>query len=237
MVNDSKIDLSIVIPALNEAENLAELIPLIRKMLDLLNINYEILVVDERADDKTRQVLAQNRAYLICPNTNGYGKALWTGLKKAGGNYIVSMDADNSHPPALLAEFWQKRQSADILIASRYVQGGGAEMSPGRFWLSKILNTFFGWGFGVKVRDLSSGYRLYSRKVIHSFDIEADYFEALQEILIKACLLKFTVKEIPFIYRPRIHGVSHARVLKFGMAYLKLFAHLWKLRLKQKLKA
>jgi dolichol-phosphate mannosyltransferase len=231
MVHEPKIDLSIVIPALNEADNLSELIPLIREVLDPLNINYEILVVDERANEHTRMVLAQNRATLICPDTNGYGKALWTGLQTAGGDYIISMDADNSHPPALLAEFWQKRQSADILIASRYVQGGGADMSPGRFWLSKILNAFFGWGFGVKVRDLSSGYRLYSRKVLKSFDVQADYFEALQEILIKACLLKFQVREVPFVYRPRIHGVSHARVLKFGMAYLKLFARLWRLRL------
>ena len=223
-----------MIPALNEAENLAELIPLIRQTLDPLMIQYEITVVDERADERTRQVLEDNQASLICPPTRGYGKALWAGLTAASGAYIATMDADISHPPRFLAEMWQARQSAEIIIASRYVPGGKAEMPISRYLLSKILNYFFGWGLGLHVRDLSSGYRLYQRKVIQAIEISAADFDALQEILVKASFAGFRIQEIPFTYRPRKHGSSHARVIKFGMAYLRLFVRLWWLRLKPK---
>ena len=225
------LDLSIVIPALNEADNLAELIPLIRQTLEPIAVTYEIIVVDERADERTRQVLQENHATLICPNTRGYGKALWTGISSAQGKYIVTMDADISHPPRFLTELWQARQSADIIIASRYVQGGKAEMPVSRYLLSKILNYFFGWGLGLRVKDLSSGYRLYDSKAVHAIHIDAVDFDALQEILVKASFQGFRIQEVPFAYYPRKHGSSHARVIKFGMAYLRLFARLWFLRL------
>ena len=224
------IDLSIVIPALNEAENLATLLPEIKKIVEELGVQTEIIVVDECADDKTCQVVEQNHAELLCPTTQGYGMALLNGLKHARGSFRISMDADFSHPPVFIRDLWNERHSADIIIASRYVRGGEAVMPMSRYLLSRILNTFFGFGLNIPVRDMSSGYRLYAASAVQDQQIECKDFDILQELLVRAVVAGKKIREIPFTYRPRKHGSSHARVFKFGMAYLRTFGRLWRLR-------
>jgi len=226
----STIDLSIVIPALNEAENLATLLPEINKIVEGLGIQAEIIVVDECADDLTCQVVEKYNAELLCPNTKGYGMALFNGLKHARGLFMISMDADFSHPPIFIRDLWAERNSADIIIASRYVRGGKAVMPFSRYFLSRILNLFFGFGLSIPVRDLSSGYRLYRASAFLSQQVDCMDFDILQELLVRAVIDGKVIHEIPFTYHPRKHGSSHARVIKFGMAYLRTFGRLWQLR-------
>lgn len=227
-------DLTIVIPSLREADNLRILIPQIHSLLRPLSLKVEIIVVDELADEETRSVVTGNRAILLSPDTRGYGSALQAGLSSARSDYVVSMDADLSHPPDFLIQLWEARQKADIIIASRYVPGGQADMPRSRMILSRILNTFFGLGLGMKVRDMSSGFRLYSKKAIFTQDARSKDFNMLQELLVRAALHGCSIAEIPFAYRPRIHGSSHARVFKFGISYLKTFLSLRRLRVSEK---
>ncbi len=152
------------------------------------------------------------------------------GFEKAHADYVVTMDADLSHPPEFLKMMWDRRHTADILIASRYVSNGSADMPLSRYLLSKTLNIFFSRGLDLKVRDMSSGYRMYARHAIPYQSLEAYDFNVLQELLVRALADGYTIKEIPFHYEPRKQGSSHARVLKFGVAYLKTFRKLWLLR-------
>ena len=92
-------DLSIVIPALNEAENLAELLPQIKAILAPLNLKLEIIVVDEMADKHTREIVRSNGVILLSPETHGYAAALLAGLSYANSGFIATLDADLSHPP------------------------------------------------------------------------------------------------------------------------------------------
>jgi dolichol-phosphate mannosyltransferase len=219
-----------VIPALNEAENLATLLPEIKIITEGLGLQFEIIVVDECADDSTCHVVEQYGAELLCPDTHGYGMALYNGLKHARSPFMISMDADFSHPPVFIKDLWAERHSADIVIASRYVRGGKAVMPFSRYFLSRVLNTFFGLGLSIPVRDMSSGYRLYRASAVHGQQVTCKDFDILQELLVRAVANGKVVKEIPFTYRPRKHGSSHARVFKFGMAYLRTFGRLWQLR-------
>ena len=223
-------ELSIVIPALNEADNLAELLPKVRETLSTIDTVYEIIIVDERANDQTRQVAQANSAILLSPDSRGYGAALLAGLRHAQGSYIVSMDADLSHPPHFLLDMWHARTQADLIIASRYVKGGQAFMPLSRLLLSQILNNIFNIMLKLKVLDLSSGYRMYAAAVIQGMEIQGQNFEVLQELLVKALVQGYRILEIPFSYRPRKHGSSHARVIKFGFAYLRMLRRLWKIR-------
>jgi len=225
-----KPDLSVIIPALKEPENLAYLIPQIRSVLGPLKLVLEIIVVDELADDKTRLVVAQNGAILLSPQSHGYGLALQAAFGSAHADYIVTMDADLSHPPEFLQEMWKERHTADILIGSRYVAGGRAEMPLFRLWLSKTLNIFFSRGLDLKIKDMSSGFRMYNRRSILSDDLSGKDFNILQEMLVKALMQGYRIREIPFTYRPRAFGSSHARVIKFGLSYLQTFIELWRMR-------
>ena len=140
------------------------------------------------------------------------------------------MDADLSHEPRFVADLWNARGSGEVLIASRYVAGGAATMPLGRRLLSRLLNRVFARGLGFRVRDLSSGFRLYDARALQGIGLSASDVDILQEILVKIQMQGWRVREIPFTYAPRVFGSSSARVIPFGLSYLRTFYSLWKLR-------
>jgi len=224
------VDLSVVIPALGEGENLTLLLPELRVALDSLDLRHEILVVTAATDAETMSAAEAAGAQVVVQAERGYGGALLTGFAKAAGAFILTMDADLSHPVPFIRAIWQARTGAEVVIASRYTPGGKAEMPRGRYLLSKILNGVFSRGLSLHVRDMSSGFRLYRADVVKNLRLSARDFDVLQEILVRAYAEGWESIEVPFEYRPRRHGSSHARVLEFGMAYLRRFSSLWKLR-------
>jgi dolichol-phosphate mannosyltransferase len=224
------IELSIVIPALNEGENLRYLLPEINEVLMEMSIAYEIIVIDELADDQIRRVIEENNATLLSPNCHGYGNSLIAGIRTSAGRYIITMDADFSHPPQFIKDLWINKSIGDVVIASRYITGGRAIMPISRYILSRILNIFFSRGLDLHVRDMSSGFRLYRSEVINNQVAQNVNFDIVQELLVKSLVEGYKISEIPFIYHPRKFGSSHARVIRFGLDYLKTFAKLWKIR-------
>jgi dolichol-phosphate mannosyltransferase len=114
-------NLSLVILANNETENLAALLPQVHSALDPLDAVYEIIIVDNHASEYACEVMQQNRCRLLCPSTPGYGGALVAGIQQATGDYIIVMSADLAHPAAFLRDLWTARDTADVVIASRYI--------------------------------------------------------------------------------------------------------------------
>ncbi len=222
-------DLSVVIPAHNEGPNLRGLLPQLRSILDEIGVSSEILVVVREDDPETLEA-ARGVAAVERQRDPGYGGALRTGFGQARGRYILTMDADLSHPPTFTTDLWRHRDEAEVLIASRYVEGGSARMPVFRALLSRALNRFFAFGLGVPLRDLSSGFRLYRKSALAMDDVRARDFDVLPEIVIRAYTNGWRVKEIPFRYEPRVHGSSNARVIPFGVAYLRTFRRLWATR-------
>lgn len=223
-------DLSIVIPALHEGPNLAILLPQLQDLFRSRNISHEILVVTRNADAETLETARRWDAKVLEQAGPGYGGALTTGFRRAKGKYVLTMDADLSHQPTFILDLWAMRNQAEVIIASRYVKGGSAEMPKSRFWLSRVLNKFFSRGLSIPVRDLSSGFRLYKSELVKTKEFAAHNFDILPEILVKVYSEGWQVKEVPFQYAPREHGSSNARVFVFGLAYLRTFYALWKLR-------
>jgi len=226
----SQVDLSIVIPALNEGPNLELLLPQLKTVLDGIGIVWEVLIVTRQHDAETRSAGERGGARVLNQKEPGYGGALVCGFAAARGAYIITMDADLSHQPTFIKDMWLARDRAEVIVASRYVAGGSADMPIGRYLLSRVLNMFFCRGLGLKIHDLSSGYRLYRKSAVAGQQLEARDFDILQEILVRAHAQGWRVAEIPFVYKPRIHGTSHARLFKFGLAYLRTFRSLWGLR-------
>jgi dolichol-phosphate mannosyltransferase len=219
---DKELNLSIVIPAWNERENLEVLLPALSETLDELGLSAEILVVDAAADAETGASVERLGARYLVQQERGYGGALLTGFSAARCEYVATMDADLSHPPAYLRAFWENRDKAGLIIASRYVAGGRAEMGLSRYILSRILNTTFSIALGIPVKDMSSGFRMYHRQQVLNLRLESRDFDVLEEILVKVHHSGVPILEVPFTYMPRGAGRSHAKLLKFGIAYLKL---------------
>lgn len=223
-------DLSIIIPSMDEAENLDHLLPGLHSTLDEMGIAAEILVIDKASTDGTPEVVARHGATYILEETPGYGAAIRRGVAEAKGQYLITMDADLSHPADFIKDLWQARDSADVVIASRYVEGGAADQPAFRYWLSRVLNQFFRKGMSLQVRDLTSGYRLYHREVFREVHPQTTNFVVLVEILLLAFREGRQISEVPFHYQPRGTGRSHAQILRFGMEYLRLFHRIWRLR-------
>ena len=223
-------DLSIIIPALNEAGNIGPLVTRCRHVIERIGVSAEIIVIDGGSTDGT-VAEAEGAGAVVRPEEGrGYGGALRTGFAVATRRHFQTMDSDLSHEPEVIQSLWEARERADIVIASRYVPGGGAEMPRFRAVLSRILNVTFTTAFRLPILDISSGFRLYRAPALEGVTITALDFDVLEEILIKIYIAGGTITEVPFQYRPRQAGRSHAKLFKFGVAYSRTFWAMWKLR-------
>jgi dolichol-phosphate mannosyltransferase len=249
-------DLSVVIPALREADNLAKLLPKLHQVLSALSpaedpqlegrlpqelrhptltgdspaFEYEIIVADNRSPDATPEVCAAEGAILVQQTEPGYGGALWAGFDRASGDYVLTMDADLSHVPDFVPAMWSRRSDAEVVVASRYVEGGRAEMPLYRHVLSIILNTIYTKLLDLPVKDISSGFRLYRASALQGLDLQSTDFDALEEIVIKSYAQGYRIAEVPFRFVPRDEGRSKVKLLQFGISYLKTLLRMWKLR-------
>lgn len=223
-------DLAIVIPAWNERENIELLLPALKEMVGELGLRAEIVVADGGSRDGTREVAERKGARVVLQQERGYGGALLAGFAASSAPYIVTMDADLSHRPVFLAEFWKRRDQAEVLIASRYIPGGRADMGGFRRLLSHILNRTYSRALSLPLRDLSSGFRMYRRDILRDLSLVARDFDVLEEILIRVHAEGWRILEVPFHYMARGSGRSHVRLFKFGLAFLKTLVRMWRLR-------
>jgi dolichol-phosphate mannosyltransferase len=221
---------SVVIPAWNEAGTMPELLRRIRAVLAPLAREIEVLVVVPAPDDPTADVARAGGAEVIVQKRPGYGGALKEGLLASRGDYVVTMDADLSHPPEAIAEIMAHRADAEVVIASRYVAGGSARMSSSRRLLSHILNLVYRRILAVPVRDMSSGFRGYQRRLLDELTLESEKYDILEEILVKIYSLGGRVVEIPFDYQPTSTSRSHANVLGFTPSFVITLLRLWTMR-------
>ncbi|NLN93324.1 MAG: methyltransferase domain-containing protein [Candidatus Hydrogenedens sp.] len=230
MSNSPSLELAVVLPCLNEGDNLRLLLPRIRSVLDDLATNSHIFVIDGGSSDDTVRTATDFGATVISQRGRGYGGAIRTAFEDIQARWLLTMDADFSHHPVLIKYLFVRRHDAEIVIASRHVYQGYGDMPLSRRILSGSLNRVFAWVLGMKVGDLSSGFRLYHRNAIARLELTYETYAVLQEILVQAYCEGFRVLEEPFHYLPRLHGASHARVFQFGVVYLKALGALWKRR-------
>ncbi len=223
-------DLTVLIPTINEGGNLRSLISRINLVLDRERISHEILIVDGGSTDDTAAVCAEMGARMVREGRKGYAGALETGFAEARGDWILKLDADQSHDPDFIPRIWRARDRGDIVIASRYVRGGACYNEFSRKLSSRILSAVLRRALSLPVHDISSGYRLYSRKITDGFKFKSTNFEAEEEILVRAYAAGFNLAEVPFTYFPRGAGRSHAKLIKFGWSIAMRCIPLWKLR-------
>jgi dolichol-phosphate mannosyltransferase len=223
-------DVAVVIPAWNERDNLELLLPALKEVFADLGLRVEIIVADGGSTDRTPEIAARWGARVVTQARPGYGAALAAGFAVARAPYIITMDADLSHRPSFVEALWEHRHDAEVLIASRYVPGGRADVSMVRRTLSVVLNRVFGRALSTPYRDLSSGFRMYRRDVLADVQLTSRDFDVLQEILMRVDAEGWRIREIPFHYMSRGAGRSHVRLVRFGWAYLRTLARMWRFR-------
>jgi dolichol-phosphate mannosyltransferase len=224
------LELTVLIPALNEASNLRSLLPDVVRALHEMAIVSEIVVVDGGAGHDTRPLVEKVGARFIRQTSQGYGGALSEGFRSVKSEYVLTMDADYSHEPAFIRTLWADRHDADLLIASRYVAGGSAECGVFRSSLSRLLNGVYRRFLGLPFRDLSSGFRLYRRESLRRVSPVGRDFDFLPEVLVLLHVAGLRIREVPFHYRARRDGQSRVKLFRFGWAYLKTLLRMRRLQ-------
>ena len=166
---------------------------------------------------------------IAAPETSGFGQALRAGLRRARGAYVITVDPDFLGPMSFLADLWARRDDAEVVVASRYVDGSRVDMPAARRAGSRVLNAVFRRGLSLGVNDGSSAIRLYRTDVVNALRLEATDYDILQEVLVRAYADGWRVLEIPLHYRPNPAVASKAHAT-LAAAYLRTFWTLWKLR-------
>jgi len=208
-------DLSIILPAKNEAANLQKLLPQIRKFYP----QSEIVVVDDGSSDATAQICASYDVRLIRhPYSLGNGAAIKTGARAASGKILVFLDADCQHRPediqGLLAKLGE---GYDMVVGSRR---NATHASMGRWWANSFYNRLASWIVGQRIEDLTSGFRAVHadkfRKFIYLLPNGFSYPTTTTMAFFRA---GYPVAYIPVDVQQR-EGKSHIRPLRDGIRFL-----------------
>lgn len=208
----------LVIPTYNEAANLEAIV---EAVLEHLPASRRVLIVDDASPDGTGDIaerLARDRAdvaVLHHGSKQGLGPAYVAGFRQAlagGAELIAQMDADFSHDPADLPRLLEAARDADLVLGSRYVDGGAvADWGPGRRAVSRWGSAYARAMLGIGVHDLTGGFKVFRRRVLEAIDLDslvALGYAFQVETTFRAIRAGFRVVEVPIVFRDRRVGQS-----------------------------
>ncbi len=208
----------VVIPTYNEAGNVPNIVPQVLAQDPRL----EILVVDDNSPDGTGQLAAaiaakEPRVHVLHREGKlGLGTAYLTGFRWAldrGYDYVFEMDADFSHDPEHLKQFLKAIEEADLVLGSRYLGGKVTIVNwpMPRLLLSYCANVYARWVTGLRVWDLTGGFKCFRRRVLEAIDlprVRSNGYAFQIEVSVRAWRKGFTLKEIPIVFVDRTEGQS-----------------------------
>ena len=220
-------ELSVVISGYNEERFVGQVLRGVLSFFRQAKINGELLFLNNHSTDRTGEIAAEvaktdPRLRVIqrySRPSRDLGSSLREGLQNASGDYILIMDCDASHDYHEISNLYSRRHEADIIIGSRYVSGGRAELNPKRWLFSTGYNLFARIFTGVDIKDMTTGFKLYSRRVFDGMDFTNNGFGLHVEIILKAAAKGCTWKEVPITYRKS--GKSHLNYRKQFWSYMR----------------
>ena len=215
-------DFWLIIPTYNEAENLE---PIVRAALVQLEQAapgaHRLLVVDDNSPDGTGEIADRLAAELPTvevlhrPGKAGLGQAYLAGFARAlagGAEFVIEMDADFSHDPRYLPDLIAASAEADLVLGSRYVEGGGVkDWGFARRVISRGGGIYARLLLGVGIQDLTGGFKCIRRAVLEAIElgsVRAEGYVFQIEVTYRAVLAGFTVREIPIVFTDRTVGTS-----------------------------
>jgi dolichol-phosphate mannosyltransferase len=208
----------VVIPTYNEAPNLANLVPQILAQ----DARLEVLVVDDASPDGTGQIadrlVRDNPRVHVLHRAGklGLGTAYLAGFRWAleqGYDYVFEMDADFSHDPAHLPDFLRAAANADLVLGSRYLGGKVTVVNwpIGRLMLSYWANVYARWVTGLRIWDLTGGFKCFRSRVLQAIDlseVRSNGYAFQIEMSVRAWRKGFKLAEVPIVFVDRTEGQS-----------------------------
>lgn len=221
-------NLSIIIPAHNEQDNIGEVIKKIEENLDL---GHELIIVNDHSTDATAdlaQKLCGKYANIRLVNNlkdKGFAGAIEAGFANAKGEVVIPVMADLCDDLSTIKKMFDKiNEGYDVVCGSRYIKGGsrlGGSKIKGFF--SCFVGRSLHYLLGLPTSDIANAFKMYRKTVVDSIDVKSKGFEISMEIPLKAYYRGFKISEVPTAWRERTKGKSSFRMFKLLPAYLKLY--------------
>jgi GT2 family glycosyltransferase len=222
---DDRLEVSIVMPCLDEAETLRSCIEEARGFLRRHGVAGEIVVADNGSTDGSREIATDCGARVVDVPTRGYGAALQAGIAAARGRYVVMGDADGSYDFGHLEGFLDRLRGGDELVMGNRYRGGidrGAMPPLHRYLGNPVLSSLGRLFFRSSVRDFHCGLRAFDRVAIQNLDLRTTGMEFASEMVVRAELSDLAVSEVPTRLRPDGRSrPSHLRSWRDGWRHLR----------------
>ncbi len=233
------VKISLVIPAYNESEGVAQTADALRPVVVYLRKKYdvEVVFVNDGSKDNTAELLqthfADDPAVRVVSHecNRGLGAAIRTGFQHATGDIIITTDFDGTYSFSTIPQLLSKLivEHVDIVTASPYHPQGHVEGVPRyrllfSFGASLLYRILVSW----RLHTWTALYRAYRRRVVETVSFESDDFLAGTELLVKACRAGYSVSEFPTTLHVRTFGQSSIRIARVTLSHLKFQARLLK---------
>lgn len=204
----------VVIPTFNEAKSIGDILDALK------DLDADVLVIDDGSPDGTAEIVRMHKVEVVQRESKqGLGSAYRTGFSTGiarGYTYIIQMDADGSHQVSDLINMMEWIGSSDLLIGSRWIQDGSiSNWSKLREYLSRTANRYANVMLGLKVKDSTSGFRIYKSALLKKMDlstIKSEGYCFQIEMVRRAVASGGSVAEIPINFVERTHGESKMSV-------------------------
>jgi len=221
----SPVELSVVLPCLNEAETLAVCIRKATACIVSLGVVGEIVVADNGSTDGSQEIAAREGARLVQVPVRGYGAALGHGIAAARGRYVIMADADDSYALEDLGPFLHALRGGKDLVMGNRFQGGIAPgaMPPLHRYLGNPILSYLGrLFFKIPVGDFHCGMRGFRRDKILALDLRTTGMEFASEMVVRASLRRLKLGEVPTTLRPDGRTrAPHLRTWQDGWRHLR----------------
>jgi Glycosyl transferase family 2 len=220
-----EIEVSVVMPCLNEAQTVTTCVRKARACLERLGVSGEVVVADNGSTDGSQALAREAGARVVPAERRGYGAALQAGIDAARGGYIIMGDADDSYDFSDLGPFIERLRAGDDLVMGNRFKGG---IRPGAMpWLHRyvgnpvltgILNLFF----RSPIRDAHCGLRGFRKDAYARLGLHTPGMEFASEMVVKACLHKQKISEVPTVLSPDGRDrPPHLRSFRDGWRHLR----------------
>jgi len=219
------VELTILMPCLNEEKTVGTCIKKAQTFLSTNNISGEVLVVDNGSTDNSKEIIKSLGAEYFFVKEKGYGSAIIQGNKIAKGKYIILGDADDSYNfLEILPIYLKLKEGNDFVIGNRFkgkIQKGAMKFSH-RYIGTPIISFIARKKFDIKVNDFNCGLRGYDKEKINNLNCKTKGMEYASEMIIKARQNDLNISEVPInLYKDGRNGKSHLRTIRDGIRHFK----------------
>jgi glycosyltransferase involved in cell wall biosynthesis len=225
LTSTGEIELSILLPCLNEAETLAVCICKARASLAKLGIVGEIIVADNGSSDGSQAIARAEGAIVVDVPRRGYGAALAGGIAAARGEFVLMADADDSYGLDDLGQFVaQLRAGSDLVMGNRFAGGlePGAMPFLHRYLGNPVLSRLGRLFFHIPIGDFHCGMRAFRRDAIRALEMRTEGMEFASEMVVRASLAKLNITEVPTVLRKDGRTrAPHLRTWRDGWRHLR----------------